>query len=98
MPALRDRNMRNWFTDLFEFEETSHVQVRRNLILEGTQLTSKKNGHSFECGTLEMPTLCELRARSKAVVGMSGKLRVSELVGDAGNRLTDGATSPISLP
>ena len=76
--------MRNWFTDLLGFKEVTPVNVRGNLILEGTRLTSKANGTSFECGTLEIPTLNELRARSKAVVGMSGKLRVSELVGDAG--------------
>ena len=76
--------MRNWFTDLFGFEEVTPVNVRGKLIVEGTRLTSKANGATFECGTLEIPTLNELRARSNSVVGMSGKLRVSELVGDAG--------------
>ena len=76
--------MQNWFTDLLGFEEVTPVNVRGSLILEGTRLTSKANGTTFECGTLEIPTLNELRARSNSVVGMSGKLRVSELVGDAG--------------
>ncbi len=66
--------MRNWFIGLLGFEEVSPVKVRENLILEGTRLTSKGNGSSFECGTLEIPTLNELRARSKAVVGISGML------------------------
>jgi len=85
--------MRNWFTDLLGFEEVTPVKVRENLILEGTRLTSKVNGATFECGTLEMPTLCELRARSKPVVGMSGKLRVSELVGDVGDLHRDPANA-----
>ena len=85
--------MRNWFTDLMGFEEVSPVKVRGNLILEGTRLTSKGNGNSFECGTLEIHTLNELQAMSKAVVGMSGKLRVSELVGDAGTLHRDTANA-----
>lgn len=53
--------MTNWFRALTGFEERSPVQVRENLILEGTVLTSKVNGAQYDCGTLEIRSLKELR-------------------------------------
>ena len=89
--------MRDWFADLLGFEEISPVNVRENLTLDGTRLTSKANGRSLECGTLEMPTLTELRARMKALSGLGGKLRVSELVGDASALHRDPANAGASF-
>ena len=50
-----------WFEDLFGFAEQSPAQVRKNLSIEGTRLTSLANNKSFDCGTLEIPTLADLR-------------------------------------
>ena len=50
-----------WFTELTGFVEESPDQVRQNLTLEGSTITSKINGRSMQAGILEIPSLLELR-------------------------------------
>lgn len=71
-----------WFKDLFGFDEESPEQVRRNLALEGTRLRSLVNERSFNCGTLEVPSLAELRKVPSDRNASEGKLAVREVVAD----------------
>lgn len=71
-----------WFQDLFGFEEESPEQVRRNLVLEGTRLRSLVNDRSYDCGTLEVPSLAELRKASSEISTSAGMLNLREVVAD----------------
>ncbi|MEM6803809.1 MAG: hypothetical protein AAF696_20555 [Bacteroidota bacterium] len=73
--------MESWFTYLTGVEEHSPEQVRSQLHLEGSCLTSLANNKSYECGTLEIPTLAELRKNSSLVQAL-GQLKVRELIGN----------------
>ena len=75
----------SWFADLTGFDELDYERTRARLAVSGTTLRSRVNGRSFEIGTLETPSLAELRARAAEVVPrVAGKLLVSQVVGDAG--------------
>lgn len=69
-----------WFEALTGFSEESPEQVRANLVVEGTNLTSRVNGRQFACGTLETPTLAALRERVRAADYPVRSLSVSEVV------------------
>ena len=72
-----------WFEQLFGFTEQSPAQVKKNLSLEGTKLTSLVNKQTYECGTLEVPELGELR--SDAAVNAqqtAGRTTFRQVVGD----------------
>jgi len=71
-----------WFEKLMGFKERSPDYVRQNLEVEGTQLRSKVNGKSYQFGFLDIPTLAELRKRAPAFESFSGKIKISEVVGD----------------
>lgn len=72
-----------WFEELVGFQEESPAQVRANLSLSGTKLTSNVNGRSFEVGKLEIPTLNDLRIRSRECEVPKGQLTLKEVVADA---------------
>ena len=69
----------NWFEKLTGFVETP-AEVYKNITVDGINMTSAANGRSMVCGTLETPTLAELRARVRAVQVGSGKLSLTEQV------------------
>lgn len=71
-----------WFKKLFGFEETSPERVKENISLQGKVLISNVNGRIFDTGTLEIPLLEELRARTTPFPPSSHKIRLNELVGD----------------
>ena len=73
----------DWFTKLVGFSERSADEVRECIAVHGSQLTSQVNGATYQCGRLEMESLRELRKRVASSGGPSGKLKMSELVGDA---------------
>ena len=52
-----------WFEDLTGFRERSPSQVRQNIRVEGTAMTSLANGRTYSHGRLEIPSLGELRSR-----------------------------------
>ena len=89
--------MQYWFENLFGFEEVSPENVREKLTVDGTRLTSMVNGKSFDCGTLEILTLNELRGRMNAISSLGGKLRVTEIVGDAASLHRDPANAGASF-
>ena len=53
----------DWFAQLTGFRETSYDATREQLVIEGDELVSKVNGKRYGIGTLEVPTVAELRAR-----------------------------------
>ncbi len=71
-----------WFKDLVGFDEVSPEEVRKHLAMDGSVLRSKVNGTSYECGTLEIPTLQELREKVGHVDTYTSQIKVSECVAD----------------
>ena len=75
-----------WFEDLFGFTELSPAQVQENFSLEGTQLTSLTNNKSFDCGTLEIPSLDELRITATETTSDSRRrTTLTQIVDDVQN-------------
>ncbi|PKN93623.1 MAG: hypothetical protein CVU44_09760 [Chloroflexi bacterium HGW-Chloroflexi-6] len=70
-----------WFEELTGFREESPTQVRKHIMLDGEKLTSLVNGREMACGTLEIPSLAELRDRIafRNNVG-DGKISLQEVV------------------
>jgi len=72
-----------WFEDLMGFTEESPDQVRKNLALDGTRLSSLVNGKSYECGVLQIPKLEDLRQTlEQETENPSGQIQFSETVGN----------------
>ena len=73
-----------WFEDLTGFSETSYEATRAQLRVEGNRLHSQTNGHSWQIGRLETPSLAELRERAIPALDASrGRLQVHNLAADA---------------
>lgn len=71
-----------WFKNLTGFDEISPTQVRENLSVEGTHLTSLVNGRRFQCGTLEIPTLQSLREQAPDLAEFDAQINLREVVAD----------------
>ncbi len=72
-----------WFEDLTGFKEETPEQVRANLVVKGTTMTSLVNGRTMACGRLETPSLAELRTRTQEHDHTSGRpLTLREVVAD----------------
>lgn len=80
----------NWFQDLFGFPEAPEA-VYANLTVDGEVLTSRANGHSYRIGTLETPTLAELRDRTNP--DRATPIRVRNVAGEAGAIHRDSANT-----
>jgi hypothetical protein len=87
--ALRN----DWFTKLTGFSERAPEEVRECLEVRDGQLTSQVNGMTYQCGRLEILSLGELRKQVVTVSGRTGRLKFSELVGDAKDLHTDVANA-----
>ena len=74
--------MPDWFHQLFGFPETE-AAIRNQLRIEGETLRSLVNGRSFRIGTMETPSLAELRGRA-ASLPAGGPILVRNVVGEAG--------------
>ncbi|MBD54936.1 MAG: hypothetical protein CMM05_07640, partial [Rhodopirellula sp.] len=75
-----------WFEDLFGFVEQSPAQVRKNILIEGTRLTSLANNRSFDCGTLEIPTLEDLRNSAAEITSeATERTTLTQVVGNVQN-------------
>ena len=82
----------DWFEDLMGFKELRYEETRANLEVVGSTLRSKVNNRSYTIGTLETPSLAELRDRAASIVdSLAGTLRVSNVVGDVGRLHRDPA-------
>jgi hypothetical protein len=71
-----------WFEQLTGFKEESPEQVRENLVLTDDKLTSKINGRTFQCGTLEIPTLKALEHSCQPITIYKDQLTIAETVGN----------------
>ena len=75
--------MNDWFHTLTGFAETSYEDTRHRLEVTGERLRSTINGRSWAIGTLETPSLGELRAvAAPLLVAIPGKLSVTNVSGD----------------
>ena len=54
----------DWFEQLTGFKETDYGSTRAKLAADNGRLTSLVNGKSYGSGTLELPTLSELREKA----------------------------------
>jgi hypothetical protein len=70
----------NWFEEVFGFPERDWAGMRERFEVRGDVLRARSSGREWRAGTLETPSLGELRAR--AVAGR-GTLRVGNWSGDA---------------
>ena len=73
--------MTDWFTRVFGFKEDNPKVVRQNLSLKGNSLYSIANDKVYECGSLEVVSLQELRNRKK-LTATSDRNTVGEVNGD----------------
>ena len=71
-----------WFEKLMGFEEVSPENVRSNIELVGENLISKPSGRPFQFGSLEIPTLNQLRESSQKWPSVNGSLKVFEKIGN----------------
>jgi hypothetical protein len=71
-----------WFEELTGFREERPEQVRRQLVVEGDRLYSRVDDRQWRCGTLEVPTLAELRERVRTAEVPRGRLAVRQVVAD----------------
>lgn len=71
-----------WFETLTGFAEESPDQVREHISIVGNKLISSVNNQSFQWGSLEIPTLADLKKQADALPSAIGKLKVREKVGD----------------
>ena len=61
--------MTDWFEGLTGFREESYQDTRRRLAVVGDRLRSTVNDRSYAIGTLETPSVKELRAAAAPLVG-----------------------------
>lgn len=73
----------DWFEELTGFKECEYAQTQHRLEVRDGKLHSLVNGKSWAIGTLETPTLGELRKRAMALTPTKGPLKVSALASDA---------------
>lgn len=83
----------SWFTTLTGFKEESPEQVRRSLVVEDNRLKSLVNGKTWTCGTLENPSLGELRQRVAAIASPTVRLRLLSVVGNVQTMHADAANA-----
>ena len=71
-----------WFDSLTGFAESDGRDVRKKLTVNGLKMCSSANNQSWQCGTLEMPSLAELRERTRRVPLAARKTTAQEVVGN----------------
>ena len=69
-----------WFEKLTGFSEQSPEHVRANVTVDGVELTSRVNGRRMICGSLETPTLADLRRRTESCAYSTGRTTIREVV------------------
>lgn len=82
-----------WFETLTGFPETSPSQVRQNLRVDRETITSLVNGKVMACGTLETPSLGQLRQRIATAKHSGSKLTLSEVVANVQDLHTNTANA-----
>ncbi len=72
----------DWFNELTGFVEGSYEETKRRLRVDGGRLHSDAHARSFAIGTLETPSLGELRTRAHVSAMTKGSPKVSIVQGD----------------
>jgi len=73
----------DWFTALTGFPERSWAETQANLSVAGHELRSLASHRTYAIGTLETPSLADLRTRAADVVARhAGTLSVSTIIAD----------------
>jgi hypothetical protein len=72
----------SWVERLTGVREGDAEAVRAQLEIVGTRLRNRRDGRSWECGTLELPSLADLRERV-ASLPARGRTTLRERVGDS---------------
>jgi hypothetical protein len=68
----------DWFERLTGFPERDYATTKSLLDVAGHRLQSKVNGSSFATGTLETPSVKELRQRARGVsASLRGRVKVT---------------------
>jgi hypothetical protein len=70
-----------WLKNLIGFDESKEA-IYKNIIIKDSVLTSKVNNKSYHYGTLETPTLKELRERVAKHHNKKGKLKLQAIQAD----------------
>ncbi len=71
-----------WFEAFMGFREEHPDQVRENIAIHGNTMHSLVNGKAYVFGTLETPSLGELRNQILALPASKGKIIIREIIGD----------------
>jgi len=71
-----------WFKKLMGFNEISPDQVRENIYIEGNKIISRINNNSFQFGSLEIPTLKELKESAAIREDFQGTITIHEVIGN----------------
>ena len=71
-----------WFEQLTGFKEETPTNVRNNLTIEGNSFVSKVNNKKFAFGTLQIPTLGELKKISPPKEIYKDRISLEEIVAD----------------
>lgn len=74
----------DWFTRLTGFSERTPDEVRSHLKVDADRLSSRVNGQSYTCGSLNVSSLGQLRREVSKLQSSTGRLQLSEFVGDVG--------------
>jgi hypothetical protein len=75
----------NWFRALLGFDEQAYAETKQQLSVGDGRLIAPATGASYDSGTLEIPSLAELRTRAAEVTAERGAaIRVSTVVADVG--------------
>jgi hypothetical protein len=73
---------KDWFEKLTGVTESSPDAVRSNISVDGEWMTSTANGKVMSCGTLETPSLAELRDRVHHIGTEQSSMRLHQQVAD----------------
>ncbi|WP_300672735.1 hypothetical protein [Soonwooa sp.] len=71
-----------WFEKLTGFQEKSPENVRQNLTIEDDYFISSANFQKLKFGSLDIPTLGDLRLNNPELNNFNSKIKVSEIVAD----------------
>ena len=71
-----------WFESLTGLREDTPSVVRENIVIDGSILRSLKNVEEYVYGSLETPTLADLRERVASLEHESAQLSLREIIAD----------------
>lgn len=84
---------KDWFEKLTGIAESSPEAVRDQISIQDGVMRSAANGQQFHPGTLEVPTLAELRDRVSAIGPGTGSIQLRQQVADVQSLHTDPANA-----